>query len=187
MENQNQQHLDLIAEVIKSAQRRYQDDSPYYILWGLTVFFACIAQFILLHFAPTYNGLAWGVSIPVAIIIQIFIIQKQKKKEKIKTHVESLLASMWIAFGVTMFIILSFSFKLEYNTYPIVLCLYAFSTFVSGSAFKIKAFLFGSITCWVLAVISFFVVFKIQLLLLATGVLFAFIIPGIVLRKINLE
>jgi hypothetical protein len=187
MENQYQQHLDLIAQVIKSAQRRYQDDSPYYILWGCAVFLACIAQFILLHFAPTYNGLAWGVSIPAAIIIQMFIIQKQKKKEKMKTHIESLMVSMWIAFGVTLFIILSFSFKLENNTYPIVLCLYAFSTFVSGSAFKIKAFLFGSIACWVLAIISFFVVFEIQLLLLATGVLFAFIIPGIVLRKNNLE
>lgn len=187
MENPNQQHLDLIAQVIKSAQRRYQDDSPYYILWGCSIFTACIAQFVLLHFAPSYNGLAWGISIPAAIIIQMFIIQKQMKKEKIKTHVESLLASMWIAFGVTIFIILSFSFKLEHNTYPIVLCLYAFSTFVSGSAFKIKAFLFGSIACWVFAIISFFVAFEIQLLLLAAGVLFAFIIPGIALRKNNLE
>ena len=84
MENQNQQHLDLIAQVIKSAQRRYQDDRPYYILWGCAVFLSCIVQFTLLHFAPTYNGLAWGVSIPTAIIIQMFIIQKQKKKEKMK-------------------------------------------------------------------------------------------------------
>jgi hypothetical protein len=187
MENQNQQHLDLIAQVIKSAQRRYQDDSPYYILWGCAVFTASIAQFILLPFAPSYNGLAWGISIPTALIIQMFIIQKQKKKEKIKTHIESLMISMWVAFGITIFIILSFSFKLEHNTYPIVLCLYAFSTFVSGSAFKIKAFLFGSIACWVFAIISFFMGFEIQLLLLAAGVLFAFIIPGIALRKNNLE
>jgi hypothetical protein len=53
---------------------------------------------------------------------------------------------------------------------------------VSGAAFKVNAFVFGSIVCWTLAIISFFVPFDIQLLLLAVGVLFAFIIPGVILR-----
>ena len=75
-----------------------------------------------------------------------------------------------------------FSNKIGLNTYPVILCLYAITTFISGSAFKIKAFLIGSIFCWIFAVICFFVQFQMQLLLLASGVLFAFIIPGIILR-----
>jgi hypothetical protein len=90
---------------------------------------------------------------------------------------------MWIAFGISLFIIIFFSQKLGLGTYPVILCLYALSTFVSGGAFKIKAFLFGSICCWILAIVGFFVDFEIQLLLLAAGVLVAFIIPGIILRS----
>lgn len=183
MENSNQQNLDLIARMIKTAQRRFYDDSPYYILWGLAIFFASLLQFILIRNQSDNNGIGWAIFIPTAIIIQLIIITKQKKKEKVKTHVESVLIYMWIAFGISLFIIIFFSQKLGLGTYPVILCLYALSTFVSGGAFKIKAFLFGSICCWILAIIGFFVDFQIQLLLLAAGVLVAFIIPGIILRS----
>ena len=182
MENSTQQNLDLIAQVIKTAQRRFYDDSPYYILWGTAIFLASIIQYVLIELNNDLNAIGWMVLIPSALIAQVFIIKKQKSKEKIKTHGESLLVNMWIAFGITLFIIMFFSNKIGLNTYPVILCLYAITTFISGSAFKIKAFLIGSIFCWIFAVICFFVQFQMQLLLLASGVLFAFIIPGIILR-----
>jgi len=182
MENSNQENLDLIANMIRTAQRRFYDDSPYYILWGFTVFFASIIQYILILMSYTQNGIVWLILIPIALIVQFLIFKNQKKHEKSKTHIENLMISMWIAFGITLFVILTFSFKLKENTFPIILCLYALSTFVSGSAFKIKAFIWGAIICWVLAIVSFFLSINIQLLLLAAGVLFAFIIPGVILR-----
>lgn len=183
MENANQQHLDLIAQTIKTAQRRFYDDSPYYILWGFAIFFASLLQYFLVRRQSDNNGIGWAIFIPAAIIIQLIILARQKKKEQVKTHVESVLIYMWIAFGVSLFIILFFSQKLGAGTFPVILCLYALSTFVSGGAFKIKAFVFGAICCWVLAIIGFFVDFETQLLLLAAGVLVAFIIPGIILRS----
>ncbi|MEY2691785.1 MAG: hypothetical protein RIT03_175 [Bacteroidota bacterium] len=182
MEISNQQQLDLIAQMIKSSQRRFYDDSPYYILWGSAVFIASILQYFLLAQANEYNAIGWAIVIPVALLVQFILIRKQKQAEKVTTQMETVLASMWIAFGITMFVILFFSSKIGLATYPIILCLYAITTFVSGSAFKIKAFVLGSLVCWALAVIGFFVAFDIQLLLLAAGVLFAFIIPGIILR-----
>jgi hypothetical protein len=182
MENTNQQQLDLIAQMIKTAQRRFYDDSPYYILWGTAVAIASLVQYFLLLAKSEYNALGWAVCIPSALIIQFIIIRKQKGEEKVKTHVETILVNMWIAFGITLFIILFFASKLGLNTYPVVLCLYALSTFVSGAAFRIKAFVVGSFACWVLAIVGFFVQFEIQLLLLAAGVLAAFIVPGIILR-----
>lgn len=182
MKNSTQQNLDLIASMIRTAQRRFYDDSPYYILWGCTVFLASIIQYLLILSSYTQNGIGWLILIPAALIVQFFIIKKQKRKEKTKTHIEKILISMWIAFGVTLFVVMTFSFKLGSNTFPVILCLYALSTFVSGSAFKIKAFIWGSVACWILAIVSFFISVHLQLLLLAAGVLFAFIIPGIVLR-----
>jgi hypothetical protein len=182
MENTNQQNLDLIANTIKIAQRRFFDDSPYFILWGCAVFFASLIQYFLTLFSYSNNGIGWIIIIPIAIICQIIIVKTQRKNEKTKTYIENIMVSMWIAFGISLFIILFFSYKIENNTYPIILCLYAFTTFVSGKAFKINAFIFGSFVCWINSIISFFVEFNTQLILLASGVLFAFIIPGIILR-----
>lgn len=183
MENSAQQNLELIATMIKQAQRRFYNDSPYYILWGSAVFLASLVQYFLILKGNSLNGLGWAIFIPAALVIQLFIIRKQKKEEQIKTAVESLLVSMWVAFGISIFIILLFSFKLQELTYPIVLCLYAFCTFIAGSAFKIKTFIFGAVACWIFAITAFFVSFEKQLLLLAAGVLFAFIIPGVILRS----
>lgn len=139
-------------------------------------------QYFLILAQSEYNPIGWAVLIPAALIIQFIIIRNQKKKIQIKTHVESLLNTMWTAFGITFMIVLFFSNKLRLNTYPVILCLYAISTFISGSAFKIKAFVLGSILCWIFAIVCFFVDFQTQLLLLSAGVLVAFLIPGIVLR-----
>jgi hypothetical protein len=182
MKNSNQQNLELIAQAIKTAQRLSYDVSPYYILWGSTILLASIIQYILVQLQSELNGIGWIILIPSALIIQFILIRKNKKIEKTVTHVGLLMTNMWIAFGITLFIILLFSNKIGLNTYPIILCLYAISTFISGTAFKIKAFLIGSIFCWIFAIIGFYMQFQIQLLLLASGVLFAFIIPGIILR-----
>jgi hypothetical protein len=187
METTSQNNLDLIAQMIKTAQRRFHEDSPYYILWGTAVFIASLAQYLLLMQNTEYNAIPWAVCIPAALLVQFFIIKKQKQEEKVKTHVERILISMWIAFGITLFIVMLFANKIGLATYPVILCLYALSTFISGAAFKIKAFLFGSIACWFFAIIGFFVSFENQLLLLSAAVLVAFIIPGIILRRSEKE
>lgn len=187
MENTPQQQLDLITQMIKTAQRRFYDDSPVYILWGSAVMIASLIQFYLLLNHNKYNAIGWAILIPAAIIIQLVLMRKQQKQAKSKTHIEQVLNHMWFAFGISLFIVLINANKLQMNTYPIVLCLYAISTYISGSALKISAFIIGSIICWIAAIIAFFVSYETQLLLLAAGVLFAYLIPGILLRKLEKE
>lgn len=187
MENTHEQNLELIAQMIRTAQRRFYDDSPYYILWGCAIFCASLLQFLLINSQVEDNGIGWIIFIPAGIVGQLILLARQKKNERVKTHVETVLVYMWIAFGVSLFIVLVFSFKLGLNTYPVILCLYALSTFISGGAFRIRAFLFGSVCCWILAVVAFFADFQTQLLLLAAGVLAAFIVPGIILRSSERE
>ena len=183
MENTAQQNLDFIAQMMKSAQKRFYNDSPYYILWGAAVAIASILQYVLLRNNNPNNGIGWAIVIPIAIIVQLLIVKKQKKESQSKTMVEHILVSMWMAFGVSIFIVLLFASQLLLNTYPVLLCFYALTTFVSGTAFKIKSFVWGAIACWIFAIVSFFVTFDVQLLLLAAGALAAFVVPGIVLRR----
>ena len=181
METSSQQNLELIATMIKSAKRNFYESSVYFILWGIAISTASSMHYFFMKNTSISPGIIWLVVIPSALIFQFFVSRKQKKNKKIRTHIESLLTNMWIAFGITLFIVLFFSSKLGLSTYPMVLSLYAMGTFVSGSAFKINAFIIGSIVCWILAIICFFVPFEIQLLLLALGALLAFVYPGITL------
>lgn len=185
MKHTNEENLQLITQMIKAAQRRFTDDSSLYLLWGFTVCIASLIQYALLRIDNAYYYIGWLVLIPIAVVSFLYLLAKQKKKEKVKTHIEGLLEYMWIAFCISMCIVLAFIWKLQENTYPVLLCLYAISTFICGGALRLKALIIGAVGCWVIAIISFFVNFELQSLLLSLAVIIAYIIPGFVIRKHN--
>jgi len=183
MDNQTTENLELIQKMIKTAQRRFADNSNFYLLWGFAIFFACVMQYILIKLKNPNNSIGWLIVIPLAMVLQILFVLKKKKEEKVRTHIESLMGKMWIAFGITLGIVLSFASHLQENTYPIILCLYAISAFVAGGALQLTSLYIGAICCWILAIVSFFVPFEIQLLLLAAAVIVAYVIPGLIIKS----
>ena len=183
MENQAIQNLDLIQKMIMTAQRRFADNSNFYLLWGISVSLACIIQYILINLQNPYNSIVWLVIIPIALVLQVLFLIKKKKTEKVRTHIESLMGKMWIAFGISLGIVLSFASHLQENTFPIVLCLYAISVFIAGGALQLKSLYVGALCCWALAIVSFFVSMETQLLLLAAAVIVAYVIPGIIIKS----
>jgi hypothetical protein len=89
----------------------------------------------------------------------------------------------WIAFGASLFIVLTLGGKVGWEvTYPVVILLYGIGTFISGGVLRFLPLILGGIACWVISCIAFFVSFDIQLLLLAGSLLVAYIIPGHLLK-----
>lgn len=183
MENSKEAQLKLIQDMIKTAQGNYADDSNSFLLWGVVISLASITQFILMKAGVPNDGIGWLILIPIAVILQIWFVIKQKKEEKAESHIEALMSRMWVAFGISLFIVLGGSQKLQLNTYPVILCLYAISLFISGGALQLRALYFGAVVCWLSAVISFFVEFQYQLLILAFAVIVGYLIPGILLKS----
>ena len=68
--------------------------------------------------------------------------------------------------------------------YPFILILYGIGTFISGNILRFPLLIAGGIACWVLSLISFYVSFEYQLLLIALAVLLSYIIPGHVLKSL---
>lgn len=182
MENSNEEYLDTIHRMIRTAQRQFVDTSALYILWGCAVAFACILQYVLIRMEYEHNYIGWLILMPGAGIAQFLLMRQQRRTQRVRTHIERVLGAMWTAFGVSLGIVLFMSGRLQESTYPIVLCLYAISIFVVGSALRLRVFTVGAICCWVIAIISFFVPFDIQLILLAIAVIVAYVIPGFILR-----
>jgi hypothetical protein len=183
MENSEEQNFELIQRTIRTAQRQFADDSSSYLLWGSTISFACILQYVLIRMQYEYNFIGWAILIPVAVILQIIFTVRKTKTQKVRTHIETILSYMWMSFGISLAIVLFAMSRLQENTYPIVLCLYGISVFVSGGAMKMRSLIFGGIACWAFAIASFFVPFETQLLFLAAAVVAAYLIPGLVIRS----
>lgn len=180
----------LIDNMINQAKNRFSENGFLYLLWGWLVFFCSIAHFILLKLdLLTHPEIIWA-SCWLAVIFQIFYLSKRKKKEKVKTYSENIINYIWVSFGICMLVVSIIVSKT--NNWDIInsliLLFYGIPTFLSGIAMQFKPLVIGGVTCWLLAAVSVFILPIYVLLLLATAVISAWIIPGYMLRaKYNLQ
>ena len=174
----------LIASMINKAKNRFSENGVLYLWWGWIVFLCCSIQFLVAIF---FNENAWYVwlSTWVMAIFQIFIIKKQKRTQKVNTYTEEINGFIWLVFFICLILtifILSYSGKYEL-IYPLIMVLYGVPTFLSGAILKFRPLIIGSISCWIFSIVALFILPQFQLLLVASSVLFAWIIPGYLLRK----
>lgn len=176
--------LALIEGMINKAKNNFSDDSLLYLLWGWVVFFCSITHFVLLKLALVKTPemvwmLTWA-----AVAIQIIYLKRQKKIERVKTYADEIISFLWLSFGISMFIITFIFARLNawVAMFPVCLLLYGFPTFLTGIIMKFSPLKIGGIVCWILSVASTFMQPVYGLLLLATSMLVAWIIPGYLLK-----
>lgn len=175
----------LIDSMINQAKNRFSENGFLYLLWGWLILFCSLGHFILLQLHLFKQPEIIWASCWVTAIFQIIYLAQKKKKEKVKTYSDQIINSIWICFGVCMFVV---SFIAARNNlwmymYPIILVIYAIPTFLSGVVMQFKPLKIGGMACWGLAIASTFLLPVYYLLLLAAAVLIAWIIPGYLLRK----
>lgn len=180
-----QESLEIISQMIQSAKVSLSDDGIYFLLWGCAVFLCAMSQFILIQTGTSDGGIIWPIVMIGAGVVSTIIGRSRAQKAKVKTFVEGAIHYIWIAFGISLFIILVFA---NTNTnwegiYPMIMILYGIGTFVSGGVLRFRPLKLGGFFCWACAVAAFFVPFQYQLLIISAAVLFGFIIPGLMLRN----
>jgi len=180
-----QTSLQLIESMINKAKNNFSESGTLYLIWGIVVFVCSLVQFIGIYF---YNNqqihYVWFATW-IVVIYQMFFLFKKAKTEKVKTYTADILKYVWLCFVSCMFILI---FVLQYKQsfsaiVPAILVLYGMPTFLSGTILKFSPLVVGGISCWALAVGSVFVPDELQSLFICAGVLFAWIVPGILLRK----
>jgi hypothetical protein len=177
--------LQLIDSMINQAKNRFSENGFLYLLWGWMIFFCSIGNFILIQLQwfkhPEIIWTTWW----IAVIFQVVYLAKKKKTEKVKTYSENIINYIWVSFGICMFV-LSFILR-QTNGWDRIcsfaLMLYGIPTFLSGVVMQFKSLKIGGIACWILSLLSAFISPVYGLLLLAAGMVAAWIIPGYLLRK----
>ena len=178
-----QESLQLIRSMIETTKHSISDKSHYFLLWGWAVFTGCVLQYylkVIIDYPQHYY--AWYVT-PVALVIFVFLLIKDNKKEKVKTFINEASNYLWTALGFS-FMALSFIFsKMGWQyCYPLYILLYGIGTYVSGSLIKFRPLIIGAAFCFPLAVVTAYVQFDTQIIMLAFAVLVSYIIPGHLLR-----
>jgi len=189
MENDNltpEQSLQLINKMISEVKNELKDNGFFFLFWGWLVFISAITHYIMLKMQSEYAFYVWSILMPLGGIISFIygITRRKKENKRVKTFVDRAMAYTWIAFGVSLFIVLSSGSMVGFEkVYPFVLLVYGIGTFITGGIIKMRWLVFGGIACWILSIVAFYVTFDVQLLLLAAGIVVAYIVPGHVINS----
>ena len=183
-----EQSLQLIGSMINRAKNKFGENGHLYLLWGWAVFVCSVAQFILLnYFNYEYHYMVWA-AMWLIFIYQVIYLRRQKRKVIVKAYTDEIIAAVWVTFVILMFLF-GFLFGTlmgeDYYRFinPGFLALYGMPTVISGTILRFRPLIIGGVFCWIFSVVSTFIPYEYQLLLLAAAVVAAWIVPGYLLRN----
>lgn len=197
--------LDLITQMINKAKDACHDTGIASIMWGSVIAICSLVRFSEKQFGYRLPFDIYLLTL-VALAPQIYLSIKEKKEKKVKTYDDAFMNALWMGFGISVFMLVFINnvmfqnwqqtstelkaatgnvslFRLYEYISALFLMLYGIPTFVTGLSMKFKPMLAGGIICWVCCIISLFVPYKVDLLLVAFAAIFAWFIPGIIMEK----
>jgi hypothetical protein len=175
-----EQSLQVIQSMIQKAKQDVVRNSFYFLLWGWLVFIAAILNFMLMKFTDVQRPYyVWNI-MWIGVIASILKGIREGRSEKVRTY----LGETMKYFGFTMAIIycsLPFIFgkyDLWHYSFPFYILIYAAACFFMGSIMQFPLLKWTGLLCIPIMVVSVFVKYEWQLLLMALAVLVSYIIPG---------
>jgi hypothetical protein len=203
-----QESIAVINEMIVRVQKNIRKGSGNsMIYWGYAVAFTAMLNFIFLFF-PEGNGSAWfngralafhvwWLMLPCAVI-SLLLDRKRNKDAVVKTHLDSIIKSIWHGFALSYMVVLGviFAIGLITNVWstcflisPVVLVLTGFGNYVTAKVSRFAPFRYGAYCMFAGAVICCAPVFidalpfRYEFLVLAVSMILGFVVPGTMLNK----
>ncbi len=186
---QAESELALIKQMMLDSRRVIADNGWHYTFWGVVVTITLTANYIMaLQNVPMKNaGLMWFITMVSAAIIDGIIGRRESRKRRVKTFAGQLLSSLWLASGISMFM-LGFIGTLTGAYNPIYICslisiVLGVAYFTSGSIQQIKWLKMLSLGWWAGAAYTFVFPSVHTLLIFAIMMVCFQVIPGMILYK----
>jgi len=173
--------LALIASMITQAKGTIQRNSFYFLLWGWVVAVANVGMFILTEIGYAHPYIIWLITIPAWIITIIRAIRKRRER-KATTHFDKISGFLWMSFGVVIFTIVAFGFRINYQINPVILTISTLPTLVSGVILRFRPLIFGGASFWLFGIICFLVPVEYQPLVGTAAIICGYLIPGYLLK-----
>ena len=177
-----QQSLDIIASMMRQTKVNALANSFYFLLWGWTIAIANLAVYLAIKFTTFSNPtVVFAIAIPAAIATIVYGI-RQDRSAVASTPLDNVNKWLWIGFGVTCFTLVYFGERTNWQINPIIMCMSATPTFVTGIMLKFKPLLIGGVAFWIFGIACFLVPNELQFLLASIAITCGYIIPGHMLK-----
>jgi len=199
-----QESMAVINEMIDRARNNFRRGSGNsMIFWGVSIAAIALANCLLLAFLKpkfeNYSYSVWALCLPL-VFVDFYVNWKNGRTKLVKTHIDSIIGSIWQGFLITYAIFLAAIFAnyradawsgfLFIFITPFVLLLCGLCTYATAKACRFKPLIFGAIVfwagfaCWsVIAALNIDVNKNFQFIILAVCMLLGFVVPGIMLNK----
>lgn len=189
-----QDSLRIINEMISQAKNNIQTDHGLsMIVAGYSTAFVAILDFILIHTLnnPLLANWIWLLMIPMYLVL-FFLRKSKEKRAVVKTHIDKIIESVWVAFVISVicFLITVFGSIYLLNTWkptilitPIMLILVGMAQFSVAAACRFKPFYYGAFVFWGGTIVSLLSILllgrgDVQFIILAACMILGFCIPG---------
>jgi hypothetical protein len=173
--------LDIITKMILEAKGNMSRNGFYFLLWGSVIILANLGMYTLQKIGYQHYYVTWAITIPAWIISMVRGFRQSKVQHK-STHLDTVSMWLWVTFGITIFTLVAFGSKINYQLNPVILTISAIPTFLSGIVIRFKPLIFGGISFWIFGIISFLTPAETQPLVGAVAVLCGYIVPGLLLQ-----
>jgi hypothetical protein len=186
-----QESLQLITTMINKAKSDFVETGISALMWGSVISICALIQFLSYFYSIPWAPDVWWLTF-IAILPQIIIAARERRRKKFKTYYSDAIGGIWIAFAITMFLLSFYTGALQAQAQipigrlhieTLYLTVYGIPTFVTGFTRRFMPMIIGGIACWVFAIISFFTPYPYTMLFYIAGAQLAWFIPGLILQR----
>jgi len=178
-----EQSLHIIQSMIEKAKHDVASNSFYFLLWGWLIFIAAVMHFVLMKFTDfEYPYIVWNLMWIGGIASMIKGI-KESRQRVVKTFVGEAMKYFGISQAILYggLIVIFGNYDLWHLSFPFYILMYAVACFFMGALLQFPLLKWTGLLCLPIIIVSLFLSFQWQLLLLALAILISYIIPGHVL------
>lgn len=183
--------LQLIEQMIGAAKDQHNERGEGWLIWGWILFAASALSVIFSYTGlDRYVGVVWTAVLPVGLAVYLLTHMGNRKKEKVKTYLSTLLNRIEAGFFISLVVMIVGSnivgnYHHQYGHYyfGFYFVLYAFWMYIHGSTTRFTPLIIGAYFNWAAAIAIFFLTdFKLIMMVSALAVLAGYIVPGYIQR-----
>lgn len=168
-----------IARTKENLQRRSFD----FLLWGVLICLASLANYFLIKNSFEKAYLPWPVLMISGVIATSIYHSTTGSKKAVLTFADRFLQWLFISSAAIYFLLAFFCVRQHISPLPFMLALSALLIFVTGAVLRFKALIAGGVLFFAASAGSVLLNYNDQLLLTSITVLAGYIVPGVLLRN----
>lgn len=181
-------NLNVIKSMIEKTKTDAAETGSIFILWGWLVIVASVMTYFFVY-KEWFDriGYIWFALMGLGVLVTIFFINKNIKRERVQTYSHLALSNLWFACGISFFIIAWLGLPLKVipfkSLYIIMSVIAGVGLFTTGGILEWKMLRISGIIWWVAAIVMMFMHWHLHTLIFAIAIIPGYLIPGYALNK----